>query len=508
MSSPENTPISFDNFQFDPQSLVLRHEGEIQHLQPKPSRVLALLLKEPGALVTREELQEKVWEGEVVEFDQSLNFCIKCIRGVLNDSARNPNYIQTVPRRGYRFIGTVSEPSPDNKETSSGHHSSDFLTSGTVLWPEERPHQTFQAPSSGKGSPIRGRVPILVGALLLVFLLVGGFAVSWERDDKPETITSGPKEPSLSAVDPSEQLLQRGIYLFERGSQEDLRRAATLFEQAAVASPDRAAPFAHLAIARLYLAGNDMQLAQARELADKALMLNPGNAQAHLAKAMFYMYVDWDMPLSRFHLEKATALDASLTLAWHELAVVSAVMGDFETAARCIEHGLALEPGKVQEQYHAAWFYLIDGRTEDALDQARQSLEIDPNHLYSLLCAADASLTLGLMDVASGFCRRYMELVGAEQAAIQQVENRLKQGDKQAFFEWYAKSPGVQANPFSSALAQARLGNKEAALKELSKAVERKNPMVPTAWAFSEFADFREDPGFVAVMAPVKRFPD
>jgi TolB-like protein len=79
--------------------------GAPVHLQPQPARVLALLAAAPGRLVTREELRQHVWgSGTFVDFDQGLNWCIRRIREALEDDAAAPRYIQTVPRRGYRFI--------------------------------------------------------------------------------------------------------------------------------------------------------------------------------------------------------------------------------------------------------------------------------------------------------------------------------------------------------------------------------------------------------------------
>ncbi|MBV8517342.1 MAG: winged helix-turn-helix domain-containing protein [Acidobacteria bacterium] len=86
----------------------LRRDGAPVHLQPQPMRVLALLAARAGTLVTREEIRRHVWGEETfVDFDQGLNWCIRRIREALGDDASAPRFIQTVPRRGYRFIATV-----------------------------------------------------------------------------------------------------------------------------------------------------------------------------------------------------------------------------------------------------------------------------------------------------------------------------------------------------------------------------------------------------------------
>ena len=81
-------------------------------LQGQPFQVCAILLERSGELVTREELRQQVWpEDTFVDFDQALNTAITKIRLALGDEADNPRFVETLPRRGYRFIGPVDKPS-------------------------------------------------------------------------------------------------------------------------------------------------------------------------------------------------------------------------------------------------------------------------------------------------------------------------------------------------------------------------------------------------------------
>jgi DNA-binding winged helix-turn-helix (wHTH) protein/TolB-like protein len=107
--------IRFANFAFTSDGELLR-DGAVVHLQPQPSKVLALLVSRAGELVTREEIQRHVWGDEThVDFDQGLNWCIRGIREVLGDDASAPRFIQTVPRRGYRFIGALQIERPQRR---------------------------------------------------------------------------------------------------------------------------------------------------------------------------------------------------------------------------------------------------------------------------------------------------------------------------------------------------------------------------------------------------------
>lgn len=103
----------FGVFEVDLRTGELRKKGLEVRLQEQPFQILALLLEHPGELVTREELRQKLWPGEiVVEFDQGLNNAIKKLRRALDDSAETPHFIETLPRRGYRFVAPVDVAGP------------------------------------------------------------------------------------------------------------------------------------------------------------------------------------------------------------------------------------------------------------------------------------------------------------------------------------------------------------------------------------------------------------
>jgi eukaryotic-like serine/threonine-protein kinase len=109
MEATERTRrIRFDAFDVDVRAGEVRKHGIRLKLHRQPFQVLSLLLEHPGDLVTREELRQKLWPGETfVDFDTGLNSAVKKLRDALCDSAEKPRYIETLPRRGYRFIALV-----------------------------------------------------------------------------------------------------------------------------------------------------------------------------------------------------------------------------------------------------------------------------------------------------------------------------------------------------------------------------------------------------------------
>ena len=113
MAVPQNNSriARFGVFELDLSAGELRKSGVKLRLQGQPVQVLTFLLERPGEVVTREELREKLWASDTfVDFDHSLNTAINKVREALGDSASSPRYVETLARRGYRFIAPVQSP--------------------------------------------------------------------------------------------------------------------------------------------------------------------------------------------------------------------------------------------------------------------------------------------------------------------------------------------------------------------------------------------------------------
>ena len=102
--------LRFDGYELDVRAGDLRKQGVRLRLRGQPLQVLQILVERAGDVVTREELQSRIWSADTfVDFDHSLHNAIARIREVLGDSAETPRYIETLPRRGYRYIGPVED---------------------------------------------------------------------------------------------------------------------------------------------------------------------------------------------------------------------------------------------------------------------------------------------------------------------------------------------------------------------------------------------------------------
>jgi cholera toxin transcriptional activator len=157
-STSKPATVRFAVYEVNLRTGELRKHGNRVRLQEQPFQVLAMLLERPGELVTREELRQKLWPADTfVDFDHSLNTAINKLRETLGDSSNSPRFIETLPRRGYRFIApvTMDEPAlpagPASNNQSSDQGSNDGrLQTPTPAVAQETSTQT--APQKGGGA--------------------------------------------------------------------------------------------------------------------------------------------------------------------------------------------------------------------------------------------------------------------------------------------------------------------------------------------------------------------
>jgi DNA-binding winged helix-turn-helix (wHTH) protein len=133
-SLPSPAMVQFGDYSMDVRAGELYRKGRKLKLQEQPFQILALLVAQRGQLVTRDELREKLWSQDTfVDFDHSLNTAVKKLRQALNDEADKPRFIETIPRKGYRFIGpAVETPQGAGKSDSAPAQAPETAAPGLV----------------------------------------------------------------------------------------------------------------------------------------------------------------------------------------------------------------------------------------------------------------------------------------------------------------------------------------------------------------------------------------
>ena len=159
--------LRFSVFELNAKAGELRKNGLRIRLQEQPIRVLTMLVERPGDVVTREELQQRLWPADTfVDFDHGLNKAINKIRDALGDSAESPRFIETVPRRGYRFLAEV-KPVNGTAVTSSGVPSQPVTATPDLATCSDSPTQAINRPT-------RWKIPFAA------FLVVVALLIAWK----------------------------------------------------------------------------------------------------------------------------------------------------------------------------------------------------------------------------------------------------------------------------------------------------------------------------------------
>src|SRR5215468_7842603 len=133
MEPPRNASVvRFGTYEVSLQSGEVRKAGIKIKVQQQPLKLLDILLERPGEVVTREELRGRIWpDASFGDFDQAVNIAVAKLRSALGDSAENPRFIETLPKRGYRFIGDVTVVEPDPPQPSPATASTPPTTNST-----------------------------------------------------------------------------------------------------------------------------------------------------------------------------------------------------------------------------------------------------------------------------------------------------------------------------------------------------------------------------------------
>jgi TolB-like protein/DNA-binding winged helix-turn-helix (wHTH) protein len=163
MEEVKRPPIRFGIFEVDLQAGELRRQGIKVKLQQQPFEVLAMLLERPGEVVTREEIQKRLWPADTfVDFDRGLNRATNRLRESLGDEADSPRFIETLPRRGYRFIAPVAK-------WDEGGHVAELV-----------PAQADAVPTNGSPhSPGYDRVRLRIGFLIAIVAIALLTLTAW-----------------------------------------------------------------------------------------------------------------------------------------------------------------------------------------------------------------------------------------------------------------------------------------------------------------------------------------
>lgn len=418
----------FGPFELDPRTAELRRNGEPVPLQLQPARILVLLVERAGALVSREEIRARVWPDRVVDYEQGLNYAIRQIRAALGDDADAPAYVETLPRRGYRFAAGVERGSD-------------------------------RAPGRA------ARRPIIVFALAGLVLAAAGVAALSGVRREPAHQPAAPRDPAAREA----YLVGRGLLPSrDRGELEQARRE---FERVLEVEPDHAGALAGLgeALLRMGRAG------EARRPLERAVQLAPADPQAHHLLAQVLLFHDWEWEAAERHVARAMELRPEHAATYQVRAYREAMTGRMDQALASMATALRLDPLSSYVHADAGWIQYWAGRPDEAEERCRRTLELDAGSGSAKTCLLFARIAQGNGPAARAAARGLMLEHGATAADVAALDGPGSRDGLHAYWAWEAGRlealPDRSAHDdFLLALAHGRLGRNDDAFRELEAA--------------------------------------
>jgi DNA-binding winged helix-turn-helix (wHTH) protein/Tfp pilus assembly protein PilF len=328
--------VRFGVFEADLRSDELRKNGVKVRIQDLPFRALKLLLSHPNEVLSREQFREALWpEGVFVDFGHGISSAINRLRDALGDSADNPVFIETVERRGYRWIAPTHIPGPPPQPRL------------VVIKPEVRkPAET---------SPVRAqRWSLLLFPALLLLLAIWSF---WPRFraaranmSKAHVVSPRTSEAAQhSANREAAQFYLKGRFYWEKRTPDGLNKAVDYFTQAIVRDPNYAP--AYVGLADCYNLMREYTLMPAGEAypralaaAQKAVELDDQSSEAHASLAFALFYGMWNSTSAEREFRRAIELNPNNAVAHHWYATYLSVLGRYSESVVEIERAQTLDP--------------------------------------------------------------------------------------------------------------------------------------------------------------------
>jgi DNA-binding winged helix-turn-helix (wHTH) protein/Flp pilus assembly protein TadD len=417
VNSLPNTPrkLRFGTFEVDLELRELRNRGVRLRLQQKPFQVLELLLKNPGALVRREELMKQLWPDLHVNFDSGLNTAVNTLRQVLGDSLRNCRFIETRPGLGYRFLMPVE----------------------AILHAE---------PSIGNGKRFgRGRTASFEAQQ--DYLKATYFFNKLSEDDLRRSIayfeSSIKQDPSFAAAYAGLANAYSVCALLGTMSSDDAHRRAKQLIATALQIDD-ALPEAHVSLAGIKMLF-DRDWSGAEKECLRAIQTNPSYASGHQAYAALLALTERLEEALR-QIRQAQELDPLSVVISMEMAWILYLTRDFQGAIEQAWKALVLEPKFAAAQYTLGLAYEQKGMTEEAVAEFKNACSCSGHHPAAIAALGHAYSLDGRREEAS------------------QTLNEIEEMSRRR-----------SVSPYWKSIVQVGLGSSDLAFQALNECCERRD---------------------------------
>ena len=595
---PAGKIARFGLYELDVTSGELRRDGIRVPLQDQPVRLLAFLLERGGDVVTREELRAALWPSEFVDFDHSLNTAIRKLRAALDDSADNPRFIETLARRGYRFIAPVAwdgasakpvavpprrrsmgpalvvaviavavfaaaivtfrKPQPKRIDAIAvlpfvnadrdTQHINDGLTEILIDTMSRLPNLRVMAPTTVfryKGAAID---PKRAGKELGVGAVVSGqlrrenmsYTIRVELIDATDGAQLWAKRYDISGTELPQvhrrivadlgeelrrpdgddkrahtssyattwdayELYTKGLYAWNQRSPADLKRALDYFNAAVAKDPNFAPAYSGLANTYGVMVGFGMLsvpdgTTKIVASAQKALDLDPNNAEALVSLATTKFRNVWDFPGAEADYKRALAINPNYATGHEWYADYLRSMGRWDEARREIATAYKLDPlsGPINTMRCFSLYY--ERRYPEAIETARRAGATDAR-LQSPHCVIFSLLAMGDLQ---GVANELRTIPPPYNAIASQGADAYEAKGREAFLRAWAegleRDPARRDQPVAIAGLYARLGDRDKAFMWLDRACDRRISLVTNINIEPAFDSLHDDPRWDALL--------
>lgn len=482
--APSNEPEAcrFGVFELDIRALELWRQGRRCRLAPQPARILVHLVRRAGLMVTREELARALWgEGVHVDAEAGLNAAIRQVRQALGDDAASPRFVETLPRRGYRFIAPVTITAPAT------------TTAPTTPPASATGRDAASMPAASPAPGARSRRRMMTGTVIIAVLAVlavlalGGFerpqgdgnetnaASTLEAPSIP--VSQAQPSPASAIAPPALDAYFKGRYILRSSGAQSGSRAAALFARALEIDPGAVPALAGLASARLRMTAEGVLepatgLAMAFDEADRALAADPRLAEGWRVRARARWLGRWDWQGADADFAQAIAVAPNAAENHVAYAFFRSAAGDHDRALALMEEAAKIDPLSPAVNLDSAWLFFFARRYEEAITRATRALELDPTLFSAHYCLSASYERLGRPADAS----RHALAMTASAGGIATAGN-----ERDAMLRWWreqAKADTPTFPHYDRALFALGQGELDQALADLTTSLERREAQI------------------------------
>jgi DNA-binding winged helix-turn-helix (wHTH) protein/tetratricopeptide (TPR) repeat protein len=477
--------VRFGVYEVDRHGCELRRSGQHVPLQIQPFRVLTALVDRAGEVVTRAELRTQIWPSTIyLDFDHGLNNAINRLRHALEDSAETPQFIETVPRVGYRFIHAIAKPEAVPREP--------------------RPRRAW--------SVVPRRIGFIAGAATLIGAVGIGVAL-WESKEYDVDTAGGRSTANAEA----HEAYLRGLEHFEQRSIDSIKLSIEHLERATNLDPRFAAAHAALAISYSLAGGStfpkylssDEVVAPALAAAKEALRLDPNLAQAHLALARVLALEPWspatDAAIEQSYL-RSLELDSAIASTHLQFANFLSTRGRTLEALPVYRRALELDPLSPSINSRLGMELFSLGERDAGLDYLRKTVELSPWQFNARLRLGWAYVELDDLDGAD------REFTAAERISPSSTRSQAglafvaaRKGDTaraRALLDALLPAAEALDDPFDVAIVYVGLKERDKSIEWLAKTAQQTRALHMIApWGIRAplYDWLRDDPRFTEI---------